>query len=299
MMGLGQNGLQMTKIGFIGIGLMGLPMAKNILKKNNQLNIWNRTKSKTEELVKLGAKNFDNIKDLVQQSEVVITMLANDDVCKDIYLKNLSEVCKDNQIFIDMSSTTQDTAINIGKSLNKKKSFFIDAPVSGGTIGAENGTLAIMAGGDESTFKKIENIFNFMGSAVYVGPTGCGQIAKLANQAIVGISIGAVAEALLLAESSGANPEAVREAMLKGFAGGPILQNHGQRIVKNNFKPGGKSSTQLKDMNNIIATANKYNVNLPISKKVQELYEKTVKSGKGDLDHSALYLFIKELNKIS
>ena len=163
--------------------------------------------------------------------------------------------------------------------------------------GGEKGTLAIMVGGEKKMFNTILPLFKSMGTAIYVGKTGCGQVAKLANQTIVGISIGAVSEALILAEAAGADPKAVREIMLRGFAGGPILQNHGLRILTKNFKPGGKASTQLKDMNNIIATAKKYKLNLPIAKKVQELYAKTVKSGRANLDHSALYLFIKALSR--
>jgi 2-hydroxy-3-oxopropionate reductase len=196
-----------------------------------------------------------------------------------------------------MSSTTQNTALEIGKALKKKRAIFLDAPVSGGTIGAEKGTLAIMVGGEKKMFNTVMPLFKSMGTAIYVGKTGCGQVAKLANQTIVGISIGAVSEALILAEAAGADPKAVREIMLRGFAGGPILQNHGLRILTKNFKPGGKASTQLKDMNNIIATAKKYKLNLPIAKKVQELYAKTVKSGRANLDHSALYLFIKALSR--
>jgi 2-hydroxy-3-oxopropionate reductase len=284
-------------IGFIGTGLMGLPMAKNILSKKFKLNVWNRTPGKTLELQKKGAKVFEDIKDLVQNSKVIVSMLANDDVCKTILIKKIQPHLKKGQIVIDMSSTTQNTALEIGKALKKKKAFFLDAPVSGGTIGAEKGTLAIMVGGDKKIFNAVMPLFKSMGTAIYVGKTGCGQVAKLANQTIVGISIGAVAEALILAEAAGADPKAVREIMLHGFAGGPILKNHGLRILTKNFKPGGKASTQLKDMNNIIATAKKYKLNLPIAKKVQELYAKTVKSGRANLDHSALYLFIKALSR--
>jgi 2-hydroxy-3-oxopropionate reductase len=275
-------------IGFIGTGLMGLPMAKNILSKKFKLNVWNRTPGKTLELQKKGAKVFKDIKDLVQNSKVIVSMLANDDVCKAILIKKIQPYLQKGQIVIDMSSTTQNTALEIGKALKKKKAIFLDAPVSGGTIGAENGTLAIMVGGDKKIFNNVMPLFKSMGTAIYVGKTGCGQVAKLANQTIVGISIGAVSEALILAEAAGADPKAVREIMLRGFAGGPILKNHGLRILTKNFKPGGKASTQLKDMNNIIATAKKYKLNLPIAKKVQELYAKTVKSGRANLDHSAL-----------
>jgi 2-hydroxy-3-oxopropionate reductase len=284
-------------VGFIGTGLMGLPMAINILSKKFKLNVWNRTSGKTIELQKKGAKVFKDIKDLVQNSKVVVSMLANDDVCKAILIKKIQPYLQKGQIVIDMSSTTQNTALEIGKALKKKKAIFLDAPVSGGTIGAENGTLAIMVGGDKKIFNTVMPLFKSMGTAIYVGKTGCGQVAKLANQTIVGISIGAVSEALILAEAAGADPKAVREIMLRGFAGGPILKNHGLRILTKNFKPGGKASTQLKDMNNIIATAKKYKLNLPIAKKVQELYAKTVKSGKANLDHSALYLFIKALSR--
>lgn len=284
-------------VGFIGTGLMGLPMAKNILSKKFKLNVWNRTPGKTLELQKKGAKIFKDIKDLVQNSKVIISMLANDDVCKAILIKKINPYLKKGQIVIDMSSTTQNTALEIGKALKKKRAFFLDAPVSGGTIGAEKGTLAIMVGGEKKMFNTVMPLFKSMGTAIYVGKTGCGQVAKLANQTIVGISIGAVSEALILAEAAGADPKAVREIMLRGFAGGPILKNHGLRILTKNFKPGGKASTQLKDMNNIIATAKKYKLNLPIAKKVQELYAKTVKSGRANLDHSALYLFIKALSR--
>ena len=284
-------------VGFIGTGLMGLPMAKNILSKKFKLNVWNRTPGKTLELKKKGAKVFKDIKDLVQNSKVIVSMLANDKVCKAILIKKIQPYLKKGQIVIDMSSTTQNTALEIGKALKKKKTFFLDAPVSGGTIGAEKGTLAIMVGGDKKIFNTVMPLFKSMGTAIYVGKTGCGQVAKLANQTIVGISIGAVSEALILAEAAGADPKAVREIMLYGFAGGPILRNHGLRILTKNFKPGGKASTQLKDMNNIIATAKKYKLNLPIAKKVQELYSKTVKSGRANLDHSALYLFIKALSR--
>ena len=284
-------------VGFIGTGLMGLPMAKNILSKKFKLNVWNRTPGKTFELQKKGAKVFKDIKDLVQNSKVIVSMLANDDVCKEILIKKIQPHLQKGQIVIDMSSTTQNTALEIGKALKKKEAIFLDAPVSGGTIGAENGTLAIMVGGDKKIFNTVMPLFKSMGTAIYVGKTGCGQVAKLANQTIVGISIGAVSEALILAEVAGADPKAVREIMLRGFAGGPILKNHGLRILTKNFKPGGKASTQLKDMNNIIATAKKYKLNLPIAKKVQELYAKTVKSGRANLDHSALYLFIKALSR--
>jgi len=211
----------------------------------------------------------------------------------EVLKKNL----KKDQILIDMSSTKKKTAIEIEKQIKASKGYFLDAPVSGGTIGAEKAKLAIMVGGQKRIFNKVKNLLSTMGKVTYVGKTGSGQIAKLANQAIVGITIGAVSEALILAKAAGANPKAVREAIKTGFAGSPILENHGNRILNGNFKAGGKCSTQLKDMKNIIETARDYNIHLPISNKVKKLYAMIVKQGKSNLDHSALYLLLKRFKK--
>ena len=146
-------------------------------------------------------------------------------------------------------------------------------------------------------FEKTKNLLKSMGTVAYVGKTGSGQVAKLANQAIVGITIGAVSEALILAETAGADPKAVRKAIKNGFAGSQILEIHGKRILEKNFEPGGKCSTQLKDMKNIIETAKTYKIHLPLSEKIKKLYEIIVKEGKSSLDHSALYLLIKKLKK--
>ena len=284
------------KVGFVGLGLMGLPMAKNILKKKYRLVVWNRSTKNFKKIQKLGAKICQNLINLPNKCEVIIMMLANDDACLEIS-KVLNKNLKKGQILIDMSSTKKKTAIEIEKKVKSNKGYFLDAPVSGGTTGAKTGKLAIMVGGEKKIFKKIKNLLESMGTAIYVGKTGSGQVAKLANQAIVGITIGAVSEALILSEAAGADPKAVREAIKNGFAGSPILENHGKRILENNFKPGGKCSTQLKDMNNIVETAKTYNVFLPLSEQIEKFYDLMVKDGKSDLDHSALYLLLKRLKK--
>ena len=288
--------MKKIKVGFIGLGLMGLPMAKNILKKKYPLVTWSRSKKNYKKIQKLGAKTFQNLIDLPAKCQVIIMMLVDDKVCMQISNK-LKNKLKKGQILIDMSSTKKKTAIKIEKNISPNKAHFLDAPVSGGTVGAEKGTLAIMAGGKKRIFNKVINLLNTMGKVTYVGKTGSGQVAKLANQAIVGITIGAVSEALILSKAAGANPRAVREAIKNGFAGSPILENHGKRILENNFKPGGKCSTQLKDMENIIQTARDSNVHLPISDKVKKLYALMVKQGKSNLDHSALYLLLKRFKK--
>ena len=284
------------KVGFVGLGLMGMPMAKNILKNKYPLIVWNRSSKNLKKIKKLGAEVCQNLIDLPNKCQVIIIMLINDKICLEI-VEILNKNLKKNQILIDMSSTKQKTAIEIEKKIKNKKGHFLDAPVSGGTQGAENGKLAIMVGGKKKIFEKIKNLFKSMGTVTYVGKTGSGQVAKLANQAIVGITIGAVSEALILAEAAGVDPRAVKNAIKTGFAGSPILENHGKRILENNFKSGGKCSTQLKDMNNIVETAKTYNVHLPLSEKIEQLYDQMVKEGKSNLDHSALYLLLKRLKK--
>ena len=287
--------MKKIKVGFIGLGLMGLPMAKNILKKKYPLIAWSRSKKNYKKIQKLGAKTCQNLIDLPAKCQVIIMMLVDDKVCMQISNK-LKNKLKKGQILIDMSSTKKKTAIKIAKNI-RSKAYFLDAPVSGGTVGAKKGILAIMAGGKKRIFNKVKNLLNTMGKVTYVGKTGSGQIAKLANQAIVGITIGAVSEALILAKAAGANPKAVREAIKTGFAGSPILENHGNRILNSNFKAGGKCSTQLKDMKNIIETSRDYNIHLPISNKIKKLYAMIVKQGKSNLDHSALYLLLKRFKK--
>ena len=284
------------KVGFVGVGLMGLPMARNIAKHNYPLVVWNRSRKNLKKIKNQKTEVCQNLINLPNQCQVIIMMLSNDEVCLEI-AKELSKKIKKDQILIDMSSTKQKTAFEIEKKIKSKGGYFLDAPVSGGTLAAEIGKLAIMVGGDKKIFEKTKNLLKSMGTVTYVGKTGSGQVAKLANQAIVGITIGAVSEALILAEAAGVDPKAVRKAIKNGFAGSPILEIHGKRILEKNFEPGGKCSTQLKDMKNIIETAKTYKIHLPLSEKIKKLYEIIVEEGKSNLDHSALYLLIKKLKK--
>ena len=282
------------KVGFVGVGLMGLPMVKNIAKHNYPLVVWNRSTKNFKKITNQKTKVCQNLIDLPNQCQIIIMMLSNDKVCLEIS-KELSKKIKKDQILIDMSSTKQKTAIQIEKKIKSKDGYFLDAPVSGGTLAAENGKLAIMVGGEKTIFEKTKNLLKSMGTVTYVGKTGSGQVAKLANQAIVGITIGAVSEALILAEAAGVDPKAVRKAIKNGFAGSSILEIHGKRILEKNFEAGGRCSTQLKDMNNIIETAKNHKIHLPLSEKIKKLYEKIVEEGKSNLDHSALYLLLKNL----
>ena len=285
------------RISFIGIGLMGLPMAKNILKKTN-LTVFNRTLKKTEILSKSGATVAKSIKDAVINADIIITMLSDDEAVLSIikneeFIKNI----KSNSIVIDMSSTKPKTAVDIYNLLKKKKINFLDAPVSGGPSGAENASLAIMVGGDQKNFNKVKKVLRFMGNPSLVGPVGSGQISKLANQIIVGITIGAVAEAIHLCKKNGADPNKFIKAIEGGLADSRILKNHGKKMIAGDYKPGGKTSTHLKDMNNILESAKNINLNLPISSLIKDMYNDLVNSGHSDKDHSSLYLRIEEINK--
>ena len=287
----------MCSISFIGIGLMGMPMAKNILKKN-KLTVFNRTIEKAKILSKDGAIIANSIKDAVSNADVIITMLSDDEaVLSIINSQEFTDNIKSYSTVIDMSSIKAKTAIKIHNVLKEKKINFLDAPVSGGPSGAENASLAIMVGGNESTFKKVLDILNLMGKASLVGPVGSGQIAKLANQIIVGVTIGAVAEAIHLCKRAGADPNKFIKAIEGGLADSKILKNHGKKMIDGNYTPGGKTSTHLKDMNNILESANNVNLNLPISGLIKNMYTDLVNNGHSNKDHSSLYLHIEDINK--
>ena len=287
----------MQYIGFIGTGLMGFPMAKNILKAGYKVRAFNRSKNKAEPLKDFGAEISNSIGELVKESHVVITMLTNDDAINEVigsdeFLNNL----KPNSTVIDMSSVKQTTAVNHGKNLKSRKINYLDAPVSGGTIGAEEASLAIMIGGEQIVFESVKDILKSMGNPTLVGPIGCGQVSKLANQIIVGLAIGAVAEAVTLCEKAGADPNKMIKALSGGWADSKVLRTHGKRMIDKDFSPKGKTSSQLKDMNNILECANNYNTQLPISNLVKEMYKSLVENGHGETDHSSLYKEIERIN---
>jgi len=287
----------MKSIGFIGTGLMGLPMAKNLLKSGFKLKAFNRSIEKADPLRKFGAEISKSIKEVVNDSEVIITMLTDDIAVNDV-MKNpdFADNIISGSTVIDMSSVKPKTALTHAENLKSKKINYLDAPVSGGTIGAEEASLAIMVGGDKKVFEECFDIFKAMGNPTLVGPISCGQITKLANQIIVGLTIGAVAEAVTLCEKAGADPNKMIEALKGGWADSKILQTHGKRMIDKDFTPKGKTSTHLKDMNNILECAKNSNTELPISNLIKEMYKTLVKNGHGDEDHSSLYKEIKRIN---
>ena len=288
----------MMKIGFIGTGLMGLPMAKNILKAGYNLKAFNRSKNKAAPLKDQGAEISSSIKEAVSDSDVVITMLTDDNAVDEIMSSSdFLEGLKSEAIVIDMSSVKPSTATKHGNNLKSKNINYLDAPVSGGTIGAEEASLAIMVGGEQDIFDRASEILKTMGNPTLVGPVGSGQVSKLANQIIVGLTIGAVAEAVTLCEKAGADPVKMISALSGGWADSKILQTHGKRMIEKDFSPKGKTSTHLKDMNNILDCANNFNTHLPISNLVKEMYKTLVENDHGDKDHSSLYMEIERMNK--
>ena len=288
----------MIKIGIIGTGLMGLPMAQNILKAGYNLKAFNRSKNKAAPLKDQGAEISSSIKEAVSDSDVVITMLTDDTAVDEIMSSSdFLESLKSESIVIDMSSVKPSTATKHGNNLKTKKINYLDAPVSGGTIGAEEASLAIMVGGEQDIFNRASEILKTMGNPTLVGPVGSGQVSKLANQIIVGLTIGAVAEAVTLCEKAGADPVKMISALSGGWADSKILQTHGKRMIDKDFSPKGKTSTHLKDMNNILDCANNFNTHLPISNLVKEMYKTLVENGHGNKDHSSLYMEIERMNK--
>ena len=286
------------KIAFIGTGLMGYPMAKNLINKKLNLTVFSRTLEKAKPLEKLGAIIANSLGEAVKEADIVITMLTDDEAVEKVLgnqeflnnLKNLSTV-------IDMSSIKPKIAIQYGKLLKDRNIHFLDAPVSGGTIGAEEGSLAIMVGGDQNVFDGAFDTLKIMGNPTLVGPIGSGQVSKLANQIIVGVTIGAVAEAITLCEKAGVDANKFIKALSGGFADGKILQNHGKRMIDKDFSPKGKVSTHLKDMNNILECAGDFKTKLPISNLIHEMFKSLVDQGNDNDDHSALYKEIENINK--
>ena len=277
---------------------MGFPMAKNLLKSGFTVKVFNRSTNKAEPLKEFGAEISKSIKEVVKDSDVVITMLTDDTAIDDVmssleFLDNL----KSGATVIDMSSVKPTTAIKHGNNLQSKNINYLDAPVSGGTIGAEEASLAIMVGGEQKVFDEVVDVFKTMGNPTLVGPLSSGQVSKLANQIIVGLTIGAVAEAVTLCEKAGADPKKMIKALSGGWADSKILQTHGKRMIDKDFTPKGRTSVHLKDMNNILECANNYTTHLPISNLVKEMYKKLVENGHGDEDHSSLYKEIERINK--
>ena len=286
-------------IGFIGTGIMGAPMARRLASAGHQVLAWNRTKSKADSLESMGVETVERPEQAVIESDVVIVMLSSGPVCDELLLGSagLLKAMQPGATLIVMSSIPVETARRQAEEAATYQIHYLDAPVSGGEQGAIDGTLAIMAGGDSESFKAVEPILLSLGRPVHVGPAGSGELVKLANQMIVANTIATVAEAILLAEQGGADPAQMLNALEGGFADSTILRIHGQRMIKEDFTPGGPAKWQLKDTQTAMALAKELQLKLPVSSLVNGLYEELVAQGEGELDHSALIRQLRRHNQ--
>ena len=285
-------------IALLGTGLMGQPMARNLLSAGYPLRVWNRTASKAAPLAEFGAEVSDTVAGAVSDADVVISMLSDGSASARVQKDpDLRTALRPGMTWIEMGSIQPDEARAQAADLATLGVAHLDAPVSGGTRGAEAASLAIMVGGDPETFEQVKQILETMGRPVRVGPSGTGQLSKLANQAIVAVTIGAVAEAMLLVEQGGADPAAVRQALKGGFADSTILQQHGERMTTGNFIPGGLSKFQLKDLDNLLNEAAQLGLTLPLSENVRSRFAHFCAELDGaDKDHSGLYLELRAQN---
>jgi 3-hydroxyisobutyrate dehydrogenase-like beta-hydroxyacid dehydrogenase len=286
--------LTTQKLSFLGIGLMGAPMAGRLAQAGFAVTAWNRSAEKAEALRPAGVQPQADLQTAVDGAAIVISMLEAGAAVGQV-MEAAAPAMKPGALWIDMSSTQQGEAVAFGARLAAMGLRFIDAPVSGGVAGATAGTLAIMAGGSVHDYAQAEPVLAAMGRPMLVGPAGSGQVAKLCNQLIVGGTLNIVAEALLLAQAAGADPAAVRAAIRGGFAESRILEMHGQRMLDRNFMPGGQVKSQLKDLNNVLVAAADAGLVLPVTALVTQRYASIV----GELpcaDQAAALLALEKMN---
>jgi 2-hydroxy-3-oxopropionate reductase len=281
------------RITVLGMGLMGAPMALRLVQAGHRVTVFNRTRDKTATLAAAGAAVADSIGDAVAHCELAITMLSDDDAVTAVVEEMLPSL-PEGATVIDMSSVRPATAQALAARLAARNCAFLDAPVSGGQIGARDGSLSIMVGGDGGVFASWLPVLFALGRPLHVGPVGAGQTAKLANQLLVGVTLAAVAEALLLLQRGGADARVAREALLGGFAASRVLDVHGQRMLDGQFEPGGRISTQLKDMDNVLDAAG--DLDLPCTATARDLFAEAVEQHLGERDQAAIYLTLATRN---
>ena len=293
--------MDIERVALLGTGIMGAPMARNIAAAGFKVAVWNRSPEKAEALGDV-ARVAKSIADALADADAVITMVADGGAVTDLYFGagGAADAARPGTLFIDMSSIVPAVARDHAERLGQMGHAHIDAPVSGGEAGAIAASLVIMAGGEESDFERAKPVFEAMGRLTRVGGHGAGQAAKLVNQAIVGVTIGAVSEGLLLAERTGCDPAAVREALMGGFATSRILELHGQRMLDRNWTPGGAVRMQLKDLENAVAAAEEAGLALPLTEAARTAYrDLATRPGGADLDHSAYLVWLEERNGLS
>jgi len=288
----------MANLGFIGLGIMGKPMAGHLLEAGNTVHVYDVVAASIKEVAGKGGVACQSSKEVAQKSDIIFMMVPDTpDVEAALFGKDgVAEGVKSGSIVVDMSSISPIATKEFAKKLAAMGVKMLDAPVSGGQVGAENATLSIMVGGEPKVFEQIKPYFELMGkNIVHIGGNGDGQTCKVANQIVVGETIMAISEALLFASKAGADPQKVREALLGGFAQSRILDLHGKRMIERTFKPGFRIRHQQKDLNNALQGARSLGMSLPGAAVAQELFNAVSAQGDIDLDHSALVLALEKM----
>jgi 2-hydroxy-3-oxopropionate reductase len=288
-------------IGFIGLGIMGKPMAKNLLKVGYPLVVYNRRREPVADLTKEGALSSNSPKEVAERTEIIITMLPDSPEVQEVILgkDGVIQGAKPNSVVIDMSSINPLATQGIARALKEKGVKMLDAPVSGGEAGAIQGTLAIMVGGEEEVFRGCVEIFRAMGkNIVRVGEIGAGGFTKLVNQMIVAINIAAIGESFSLGVKAGLDPQVIYEAIRGGLAGSQVLDAKAPMIFQRNFRPGFKIKLHHKDLYNALSTAKDLGVPIPLSGFVQQLFISLMTEGRGEEDHCAIATFFEKIAKV-
>lgn len=289
------------KIGFIGLGIMGKPMSKNLLKAGYQLVVMNRSRAAVEEVVAAGATAAESPRRVAEQADVIITMLPNSPQVEQVVLgqDGIIEAARPGMVVIDMSSIAPLVSRRIADRLAQKGADLLDAPVSGGEPKAIDGTLSVMVGGKKAVFDKCYDIMKAMaGSVVRTGDIGAGNITKLANQIIVALNIAAMSEALVLATKAGVEPELVYQAIRGGLAGSTVLDAKTPLVLDRKFDPGFRINLHIKDLGNVLETSHEMGVPLPLTAAVMEIMQAMKVDGMGDLDHGALVRHYEKLAQV-
>jgi 2-hydroxy-3-oxopropionate reductase len=288
----------MAELGFIGLGIMGKPMASHLLKAGHTVHVYDLVEEPMKHLCSLGAKRSTCCKEVAQKSEIIFIMVPDTPDVEMVLFgpDGVAEGLKPGTIVVDMSSISPMATKKFAKRLALMGVKMLDAPVSGGQVGAENATLSIMVGGDPEVLNQIKPYFELMGkNIVHIGGNGDGQTCKVANQIVVALTIEAIAEALLFAAKAGADPSKVRAALLGGFAQSRILEFHGERMIKRTFNPGFRIRLHQKDLNLALEGAREMGLSLPNTAMAQELFNAVAAEGGADLDHSAMALALEKL----
>jgi 2-hydroxy-3-oxopropionate reductase len=286
-----------SKIGFIGLGIMGKPMALNLIKGGHELNVFSLP-GVPRDVIDAGAKASASGKEVAQKADIIITMVPDTPhVQAALFGENgVAEGLSKGKIVVDMSSISPVETKQFAKKINDLGCEYLDAPVSGGEVGAKNATLSIMVGGSEATFAKVKPLFELMGKNItLVGGNGDGQTTKVANQIVVALNIEAVGEALLFAAKAGADPAKVRQALMGGFASSKVLEVHAERMIKRTFDPGFRIELHQKDLNLALSTARLLGISLPNTATAQELFNACAAHGGKEWDHSAMVRALEKM----